>query len=277
MLALCETASCRRVDLLAYFGESAGPCGNCDTCLHPPETWDATIPAQKLLSTVLRLDRERRERYGAGQIIDILRGHATDRTRSRRHETLATWGIGEDLSQAEWRAVTRALLASGALAVGPGGHGVLVLTEASWAVMRGLRPLHMRRDLPMGRLGGRTGARSGGEAAPGRAASRFEGELTADAAGVFERLRAWRAGIAKERGVPAYVVFHDATLRSMAAGRPASLDALSKINGVGEAKLAAYGEAVLEILAGSAGEEEASAGNDPQVASPPADAEQEDQ
>jgi ATP-dependent DNA helicase RecQ len=258
MLALCETPECRRVNLLSYFGEPASPCGNCDNCLEPPETWDATVPAQKLLSTVVRLDRERHERYGAGAVIDILRGHATDRARARHHDTLSTWGIGADLSEAEWRAVVRALLAGGQLAVGPGGHGVLVLGGQARDVLRGERAVRLRRELPATRRTRAARSRGGrGAAAHASGAggvSRFEGEaLTPEANDRFERLRAWRAAVASERGVPAYVVFHDATLRALAADPPASLEQLGQVSGIGQAKLAAYGTALLELLADGPG------------------------
>ncbi|MDR0431852.1 MAG: DNA helicase RecQ, partial [Bifidobacteriaceae bacterium] len=147
MLALCETAECRRAAMLAYFGEQIEPCGNCDTCLAPPGTWDGTQAAQKLLSTVVRLDRERRQRYGAGQLIDILRAKRTPRVVQQHHDTLSTWGIGQDLSDAEWRAVVRQLLARGDLAIEPGGHGVLTSTAASWQVLRGERSVALRHEV----------------------------------------------------------------------------------------------------------------------------------
>jgi ATP-dependent DNA helicase RecQ len=247
MLALCETAECRRVNLLAYFGEQAEPCGNCDTCLHPPETWDGTIAAQKLLSTVVRLDRERRQRYGAGHIIDILRGHSTERVAQYHHDNLSTWGIGADMSQREWRAVARQLLARGDLAIGAGGLGVLVTTPGSWAVLRGEKTVPLRRELPQGRAGAaKTKSKAG-------SASRFgDQELTPEQEALFEALRTWRGGVARERGMPAYVVFHDSTLRSIALAAPTELAQLEVISGIGQAKLASYGEQVLEVVRGGA-------------------------
>src|SRR5690606_11374464 len=146
MLALCETVQCRRVQLLNYFGEAAQPCGNCDTCLAPPEAWDGTVPAQKLLSTVVRLQRERGQRYGAGHLIDILLGRENDRVRQFRHDELSTFGIGGELSEQEWRGVVRQLLAQGLLAVNSDGYGTLVLTDASAEVLGGRRTVALRRE-----------------------------------------------------------------------------------------------------------------------------------
>ncbi|WP_433688620.1 DNA helicase RecQ [Micromonospora carbonacea] len=239
MLALCETVECRRVRLLSYFGQASGPCGNCDTCLEPPESWDGTIAAQKLLSTVLRLHRERNQKFGAGQCIDILLGRRTEKVVQHRHDSLTVFGIGEELSEAEWRGVVRQLLAQGLLAV-EGDYGTLVLTDASAEVLGRRRPVPMRRETVRPPK-----ARSAAKARPGAAAVV---ELSAEAEPVFERLRAWRAATAKEQGVPAYVVFHDATLRQIAADPPSTLDELARVNGVGEAKLARYGEQLLAAL-----------------------------
>jgi ATP-dependent DNA helicase RecQ len=253
MLALCETVECRRANLLAYFGEATRPCGNCDTCLRPPVTWDGTVAAQKLLSTVVRLDRERGQRYGAGHLIDILRGKRTDRVAQHAHDTLTTWGIGADLSDAEWRAAVRQLLARGDLAVGSGGHGVLVATPRSWEILRGERTVALRKDVLQARK--RTSA-SRGRAASGSAGGGNGSEpdsadqaaaLSPQDEALFERLRAWRAKVAKERSVPAYVVFHDATLRALATCRPDSRTALMDIPGIGQAKLDAYGDDLLAI------------------------------
>jgi ATP-dependent DNA helicase RecQ len=263
MLALCETSQCRRVDLLAYFGQESGPCGNCDTCLNPPDTWDGTIPAQKLLSTVLRLDRERHQHYGAGQIIDILRGHLTPRVEQYHHDRLSTWGIGSDLPESEWRAVVRQLLARGDLAIAPGGHGVLALTELSLAVMRGERQVSLRRELPTPKAKTTKTANTKASSAVGpsgtqtSATSGFTPDTPMETLDLFEQLRAWRASIAHEKGIPAYIIFHDSTLRTVAETRPATLEALSQISGVGAAKLAAYGDAVLTVVSGDAYQETA--------------------
>jgi len=235
MLALCETVTCRRVQLLNYFGQSSEPCGNCDTCLSPPESWDGTVAAQKLLSTVVRLHRERNQRYGAGHLIDILLGRENDRVRQFRHDELTTFGIGGELSEQEWRGVVRQLLAQGLLAVNSDGYGTLVLTEASTEVLSGARTVSLRREPER----------------PTRAAKRSAGaaELPEAARPLFEQLREWRAGVAREQGVPAYIVFGDATLRGIALTRPGSLDELATISGVGEKKLESYGAGVLEVVA----------------------------
>ena len=241
MLALCETVECRRGQLLAYFGQPADAgCGNCDTCLVPPESWDGTVAAQKVLSTVFRLDRERRQRFGAGQITDILLGKRTPKVEQFGHDTLSVFGVGADLSEGEWRAVVRQLIAQGLLAV-EGTYNTFRLTESSRPVLRGEQAVRLRRDPPRQPKSRTRPGRPAGKAAPA--------ELTAADAGLFERLRAWRAGVAKEQGLPAYVVFHDATLRGIAGRRPADLAELSTISGVGEAKLARYGEQVLAALA----------------------------
>ncbi|WP_434740920.1 DNA helicase RecQ [Micromonospora sp. SH-82] len=237
MLALCETVRCRRVQLLEYFGQpGTGGCGNCDTCLEPPESWDGTVPAQKLLSTVYRLDRERNQRFGAGHCIDILLGKQNDKVTQFRHDQLTVFGIGSELREAEWRGVVRHLLAEGLLAV-EGDYGTLALTEASAEVLGRRRTVMLRRE-----------AERPTRAAKPRGAATVVAELPAEAVPVFEQLRAWRAATAKEQGVPAYVIFHDATLRQIAADAPADLAQLSRISGVGENKLAKYGESILAVL-----------------------------
>ncbi|WP_168626094.1 MULTISPECIES: DNA helicase RecQ [unclassified Cryobacterium] len=237
MLALCETVECRRVQLLAYFGQESTRCGNCDTCIEPPESWDGTVPAQKLLSTVVRLQRERNQRFGAGHIIDILLGKQTPRVDAQGHDSLSTFGIGGELSEQEWRGVVRQLLAQGLLAVqGSDNYPTLGITDSSGAVLSGSRPVRLRRELP------RAKTRSSRRVAPGAA-------LPEGAQPLFELLRGWRAEQAKEQGVPAYVIFHDATLREIATVRPASLSQLGTITGVGAAKLERYGEQLLQVLA----------------------------
>ena len=242
MLALCETVSCRRSRLLAYFGQDGSGfaetgCGNCDTCLSPPESWDGTVPAQKFLSTVLRLQRERGQKFGAGQSIDILLGKETDKVRQSRHHELSVFGIGTDLSEAEWRGVVRQLLASGLVAV-EGDYGTLVLTDASASVLRGERKVMMRREAA------RPAKVRTTRSSPAAAAV----ELSAADEPLFEKLRAWRASVAKEQKLPAYVIFHDATLKAIAARHPATLEELGTISGVGQNKLAKFGEQVLAQL-----------------------------
>ncbi|MCI3932380.1 DNA helicase RecQ [Streptomyces sp. AN091965] len=246
MLALCEAASCRRAQLLRYFGQdpTATGCGNCDTCLTPPETWDGTVAAQKVLSAVVRLKRERGQKFGTGQIVDILLGRKTAKVIQFDHDQLSVFGIGDDLSEAEWRGVVRQLLAQGLLAV-EGEYGTLVLTEESAAVLGRQREVPLRKE-PKKPAGSARSAPRGERKAKAAAAA---AELPEEAVPVFEALRAWRAAQAREQGVPAYVIFHDATLREIAAARPASVADLGGISGVGEKKLATYGEGVLEVLA----------------------------
>ncbi|GAB3949208.1 DNA helicase RecQ [Streptomyces sparsus] len=243
MLALCETVECRRVRLLAYFGQQGEPCGNCDTCLTPPESFDGTVPAQKLLSTVVRLKRERNQKFGAGQIIDILLGRKTAKVIQFDHDALSVFGIGTELTEAEWRSVVRQLLAQELLAV-EGEYGTLVMAEAGGEVLGGGREVRLRRD-PAART-----ARPGKAAGTGRGRKAPPVELPEELVPVFESLRAWRAAAAKEQGVPAYVIFHDATLREIATAGPASSAELGQVNGVGENKLAKYGEQILELLNG---------------------------
>jgi ATP-dependent DNA helicase RecQ len=241
MLALCETVQCRRAQMLAYFGEQAVACGNCDTCLLPPQTWDGTIAAQKLLSAVYRLRHERGQKFGAGQVIDILLGRSTPKVTQHGHDSLTVFGIGTELREAEWRGVVRQLLAQGLLTV-ESEYGALVLTPDSAEVLGKRREVPLRREAPKPPRASRA-AGTGRAAGPAAAV-----ELPAEAAGLFERLRSWRGGVAKEQGLPAYVIFHDATLRAIAAARPGTLAELSGISGVGEAKLAKYGQDVLAVV-----------------------------
>ncbi len=236
MLALCETVQCRRQNLLAYFGEASEPCGNCDTCLEPPAAWDGTVPAQKLMSTIVRLQRERRQKFGAGHLIDILRGNTTPRVRQYGHDALATWAIGADLSEQQWRGVARQLLAQGLLAT-HGEYGTLTITDAASEVLAGGRTVMLRTESE------RAGRSRGPRAAPAAA------DLEPAQAELFEALRAWRAGEAREQGVPAYIVFGDATLRAVAVARPVSLDDLDGITGIGAKKREAYGSALLAVIA----------------------------
>jgi ATP-dependent DNA helicase RecQ len=236
MLALCETVQCRRQNLLAYFGETSEPCGNCDTCLEPPAAWDGTVPAQKLMSTIVRLQRERRQRFGAGHLIDILRGKQTARVQQYGHDSLATWNIGDDLSEHQWRGVARQLLAQGLLAT-QGEYGTLTVTDAASDVLSGRRTVMLRTEPE------RAPRSRGVKAAPAAA------DLEPVQAELFEALRAWRAGEAREQGVPAYIVFGDATLRAVAVARPERLTDLDGITGIGAKKLEAYGDALLAVVA----------------------------
>ncbi|MEU5180830.1 DNA helicase RecQ [Streptomyces longwoodensis] len=249
MLALCETAQCRRGQLLNYFGQEPGAagCGNCDTCLTPPETWDGTVAAQKVLSTVVRLQRERGQKFGAVQIVDILLGKRTAKVIQFDHDQLSVFGIGQELSEAEWRGVVRQLLAQGLLAV-EGDYGTLVLTEASGSVLRREREVPLRKEPKRP-----TTAKSGSSGRGDRKAKTAAAELPESLLPAFEALRAWRAEQAREQGVPAYVIFHDATLREIVTAWPTSVAQLGGISGVGEKKLVTYGEGVIEVLAGLGG------------------------
>ncbi len=234
LLGLCETADCRRVRLLAYFGEQAGPCGNCDTCLEPPETWDATEAARKALSCIYRTG----QRFGAGHLIDVLRGRATERVSNYGHDGLAVFGLGAELDVAGWRGVFRQLIALGYARPDHEAFGALRLTEASRPVLKGEQRIELRRAAP----------RKAKPATRQRAA--WAGAASPAEAALLERLKAWRAGQAREQSVPAYVIFHDSTLAALAVTRPSDLGALSAIDGIGARKLERYGPQLLELLRG---------------------------
>ncbi|MHB0889071.1 DNA helicase RecQ [Acidithiobacillus sp.] len=230
MLGLCESTGCRRQALLAYFGEQlAEPCGNCDNCLHPPATWDASTAAQKALSAIHRTG----QRFGVQYLVDVLLGKDDPRIRGFGHDRLSVFGIGGELSANDWRAVFRHLLLRGLVDVDPEGHGGLRLTTAARPVLRGSEKLTLRRN----------------EAAPKR--NREKGAAPAVAAGdaaLWEALRQHRRQLSASQGVPPYVIFHDATLLEMLRRRPQSLAALATIPGVGERKLEAYGASFLQVL-----------------------------
>jgi ATP-dependent DNA helicase RecQ len=234
LLGLCETAGCRRVRLLAYFGEDSAPCGNCDTCLDPPETWDATLAAQKALSAIYRTG----QRFGAVHLIDVLRGKENDRTTRLRHDQLAVFGIGDDLDEAAWRGVFRQLVALRLARVDHDAHGALKLTEASRPVLRGEQRVEMRRVVAGRR---RPPAPRAGPAI----------ELPPADAGLLSQLKVWRLAVARTQAVPAYVILHDSTLAEIARRRPRDLDALSAVSGIGATKLARYGTSLLEVVARS--------------------------
>ena len=257
LLALAEAHDCRRVRLLAYFGESSEPCNAawqhpCDNCRQPPATWNGTEAARKALSCIYRFQQAAAGgasggRFGAGHLIDVLRGKATDKVRQHGHDTLSTWGVGADLSETQWRSVLRQLIALGHLAA-EGEYGTLALTEGSRAVLRGEVPLHLRQvnETPerVSRRDGRTftetGARGGAKPPPI--------PLDAEALERFQALKAWRSEVAREHNLPAYVVFHDAALAEMARSRPQSREELAGIGGVGAKKLDAYGDEILRLL-----------------------------
>ncbi|MCX7684654.1 MAG: DNA helicase RecQ [Acetobacteraceae bacterium] len=235
MVAIAEAATCRRRLLLRCFGEEDGPdCGNCDICLSPPRLFDATVAAQKLLSAVVRTGR----RFGIGHIVDVLRGRLTDRVAQFGHDRLPTFGIGSDLPDRAWRGVARQLVARGALDVAVENRGALLPTDAARPILKGEEPLLLREES----LPARPAPRASPPTPP---------PADADPA-LFDALRAWRKEQAQAQGVPAYVIFHDRTLAEIAARRPASLDALAAVPGVGQSKLDRYGAAVLAVVAGQA-------------------------
>jgi len=233
LLGYCESTRCRRQALLDWFGEShAGACGNCDNCLEPPQTWDATDAARKALSCVYRTG----QRFGAGHVIDVLRGVSTEKTQRFGHESLSTWAIGADMDTRQWSGVFRQLVAFGLLEADIERHNALRLTTQAGPVLRGEQRLAMRRELPRSSRKDRRGA-----AAPLI-------DLPPDAQLRFDALREWRATTAREQNVPAYVIFHDATLRAIAQAAPDDLDELGRIPGIGQSKLDRYGDDVLQQL-----------------------------
>jgi ATP-dependent DNA helicase RecQ len=240
LLGLCEAATCRRVRLLAYFGETSTPCGNCDTCLEPPASWDATREAQMALSCVYRAQKASGFHFGAGHLIDILRGTRSEKVLQRGHDKLSTFGVGASLSEPEWRAVFRQLVAFGFLAVDHDGFGALVLTDASKPVLKGEEHVTLRKYVKPVRnrqSSGRTGER----AEPTAGMSPREKAR-------WDRLRTWRAETAKTDGVPAYVIFHDATLAEIARSDPDTIDDLRHIPGIGVRKLERFGDELLDVV-----------------------------
>ncbi|HET6436298.1 MAG TPA: DNA helicase RecQ [Xanthomonadaceae bacterium] len=238
LIGYCESTGCRRQTLLAYFGEAhPGACGHCDNCLVPPQSWDGTEAARKALSCVYRTG----QRFGAAHLVDVLRGADTAKVRQFGHDQLSTYGIGTELDAKQWRSVFRQLVAMGLLEADVEGHGALRLTAASAAVLRGERTLSLRADPPR-----KARRERGGDAISAPP------ELPPEALPRFEALRAWRAEAARAQNVPAYVIFHDSTLRAIALAQPRDTDALAGISGVGAGKLERYGEAVLAALAHAA-------------------------
>jgi ATP-dependent DNA helicase RecQ len=253
LLTLAEAHDCRRVRLLAYFGEHSTPCGNCDNCLHPPATWDATEAARMALSTVYRFRQHSRISFGAGHLIDVLRGKVTEKVTQRGHESLSTFGIGQKWSEQQWRGLVRQLVALGYLQT-EGEYSTLGLTDSARGVLKGEVQVTMRepREEPKGsgrtrraKGDGKTGATGRASGGAGAAAA-----VPLDEAGLarLAALRAWRAEVAKEHNLPAYIVFHDATLAQMALLAPGSLEALGAVSGVGAKKLEAYGLQILRVL-----------------------------
>ena len=234
LLGLAEATTCRRQKLLGYFGEAAEPCGNCDICDQPPDTFDATDQVRKALSAALRTE----EWFGAGHLIDIVTGTETEKTRARGHQHLPTWGVGRELSRREWQAVFRQMLGLDLLRPDPSRHGALRVTEAAHPVLRGEVPVTLRRDTIV----------------KARARPVVRALVADEDAPLLSALKAKRRALAEAQRVPAYVVFTDKTLIEMAETRPANLDAMARISGVGAKKLETYGAAFLEVIAGAAEE-----------------------
>ena len=234
LLGLCETAACRRVRLLSYFGEQSEPCGNCDTCIEPPQTWDATEASRKALSAVYRTG----QRFGAVHLIEVLRGKAAERITRWGHNQLNVFGIGADLDEPAWRNVFRQLIALGLIEVDYSAHGALKLTEASRPVLKGEQQVAMRH-LSTGRKSGK------------KRSSVTAGNIELSSAdnALLDRLKEWRRNEAQSQGVPAYVILHDSSLTEMAGLRPASDDALAQIGGIGAKKLERYGAALIKLIA----------------------------
>lgn len=233
LLGYCEAPRCRRTVLLSYFGETSEPCGNCDVCLNPPEVFDGTIAAQKALSAILRTG----QRFGAGHLVDLLRGRSTDKIRQFGHESLPTFGVGGELDDQGWRAVFRQLIAHGLIEPDSSQYGALILNAAARPVLKGETTLSLRRQ----RAVASKKSRFAGYASPAIELDPADQQL-------FDKLRAWRQDMAKTQQVPAYVILHDRTLRELAQRRPRHRDGLVDITGLGEAKIERYGEALVELM-----------------------------
>ena len=248
LLGLAEASDCRRVRLLAYFDETSQPCGNCDNCLHPPRVWDGTEAARMLLSTIYRVQQMSGISFGAGHLMDILRGKRTDKVAQFSHTSLSTFGLGAQYGEAQLRGVLRQLIAIGAVAVDAEAYNTLQLTEGSRAVLKGEVTLMLRESVlgPAERKA-RPQRAGGAKPAPAAVAAALDetGQLR------FTALKAWRGEVAREHNLPAYVIFHDATLAAIAALAPRSLIDLQGVSGIGAKKLEAYGAEVLRVCEGS--------------------------
>lgn len=234
MLGLCETLNCRRTRLLEYFGEQATPCGNCDTCLIPPVSFDGTVPVQKLLSTIYRVD----QRFAAGHVIDVLRGAETDRIKQWHHDSLSVYGIGAERAEAEWRAILRQTIALGLVTVDHELYSSLKLTDAARPVLKGGQKVQLRQyQKPVKQ-----------KRAPSPGKAHIEMDLSKSEQEIFEKLRWWRVETARAHNVPAYVIFVDATLREIAKAKPTTLNELRTVTGVGEKKLVSYGDEIVAMI-----------------------------
>jgi ATP-dependent DNA helicase RecQ len=249
LLALAEATDCRRVRLLGYFGEPSQPCGNCDNCLQPPDTFDATEAARKLLSCIYRVQQASGMAFGAGHLMDILRGKPTDKVKQHGHDSLSTFGIGADLSETQWRSVLRQLIAREAVAVATDGFNTLSLADGARAILKGGETLSLRTPsaAPATR-GGSAGSRQRDRNAKSTAASAALADLTAEQLQALTTLKAWRATVAKAHNLPAFIIFHDSTLLALAVRQPQNLADLQGVPGVGQKKREAYGPQVLAAL-----------------------------
>ena len=241
LLGLAEATDCRRVRLLGYFGEASQPCGNCDNCLHPPEVWDGTDAARKLLSTIYRIQQMSGVSFGAGHVMDIVRGKTTEKTTQYGHEALSTFGVGATLSELQLRGVLRQLIAMGAVRVDGQAFNTLQLTEQSRAVLRGEVVVQLRESAAAKDRKPKRNARLG-------TVVKAPIALDSEALMRYSALKAWRAEVAREHNLPAYVIFHDATLAAIAQRAPQSLDDLQGISGIGAKKLEAYAGEVLRVV-----------------------------
>jgi ATP-dependent DNA helicase RecQ len=240
MLSFCEATSCRRQRLLAYFGESAEPCGNCDICSNPPELWDATVAAQKLLSTIYRLEHERGEFSGAKHLIDILQGKQTDRVIQQTHDQLTVFGVGRELDEMQWRGLIRQLLAAEYLEMhSEGFRSTYFLARKSYDLLLGKKKIRLRKIQPLSKT------RSNNQM-PSQSRPVFD--LGSSDAKLFEELKKWRLEEARSNGVPPYVIFKDVTFYQIVINKPQSLEDLAQIEGIGDKKIANYGEAILALL-----------------------------
>jgi ATP-dependent DNA helicase RecQ len=249
LLTLAEASDCRRVRLLAYFGEASTPCGNCDNCISPPALDDGTESARKLLSCIYRVQQSSGMAFGAGHIMDILRGKVTEKVTQYGHDKLSTFGIGADLGETQWRALMRQLVAREAIHVDSAHFNTLHLADAARAILKGesqvwLRPLSEKKKVSSRSKSGRS---SQAALAPdGQPLSLAEREC-------LDALKAWRAEVAREHNLPAFVIFHDATLRAIAAQKPRSMADLDGVAGIGQKKREAYGAEVLRVVSAFSG------------------------
>ncbi len=243
LLTLAESTECRRVQLLRYFGEDSSPCGNCDNCLHPPETTDATDAARKLLSCIYRVQQASGTAFGAGHIMDILRGKATEKVEQHGHQSLSTFGIGADWSETQWRGLLRQLIAREAVWVDAEHYNTLRLTDAAKPILKGEATVRVKTtvDEPTARRKSKAQRLDNGP------------PLTLAGRDCLAALKAWRAEVAREHNLPAYVIFHDATLRAIAERQPTQRSELEGISGLGAKKLQAYGDEVLRVVRTASG------------------------